>query len=154
MAVVVAFWTHLGTRRDDAVQREVAEDWDKPRLLAEPLVDLNIDSLPGTRVWDEVIREMDDKPRQWLDHLLHGKDISGEFRESVFEKAWRLVQRGLGGWDVLQSTGEAEASLALLDSTRHDDDDGGEENQGGGIGKGQGERGQRSHWTGAPPVEK
>ena len=47
---------------------EVAEVWDKPRLFAEPLVDLNIDCLPGTRVWDLVIREMDDKPRQWLKH--------------------------------------------------------------------------------------
>ena len=60
---------------------------------------------------------MDDKPIQCLEHLLHGKHISGEVRESVFEKAWGLVQRGLGtvavlkaqGWGVLQSTGEAEA---------------------------------------------
>ena len=39
-------------------------------LLAEPLVDLTIGSLPETRVRDEVVKEMDDKPRDWLEHLL------------------------------------------------------------------------------------
>ena len=45
----------------------MSEVWSKPCLLAEPLVALNIGSLPETRVRDEVTKEMDDKPRHWLE---------------------------------------------------------------------------------------
>ena len=79
----------------------------------------------------------------------------------MFEETFEVVQCGVGtpaglkaeGCDVLQSTDKAVTPTALLDSTKHEDDDGSEENQGGGIDKGEGERGQHSHWAGAPPVE-
>ena len=85
-------------------------------------MDLNIDNLSVTVVWGEVIMEMDDKPRQWLEHLLQGRHISGEVKESVFKEALEVVQRGLGtlaslkaqGCDMLQSTDEAVASTALF----------------------------------------
>ena len=101
------------------------------------LVDLNIGSFPGTREATKVTMDMDDKPRQWLEHLLQGRHISGEVRESVFEKALGIVESGVGtlaglkaqGWDVLQSTENAN-------STRHHEDDGREERQGGGTDKG------------------
>ena len=48
--------TFRGEREAQHSWWEVAEVWSKPWLLAEPLVDLNIGSLPGTRVRDEVIK--------------------------------------------------------------------------------------------------
>ena len=96
MAVVVALWTHFGTRKGSHSWWELAEVRSKPGLPAETLVDLNIDSLAVTVVWSDVIKEMDDKPRQWLEHLLQGRHISGEVKDSVFKVAFGVVQRGLG----------------------------------------------------------
>ena len=44
---------------------EVAGVWSESLLLAGPLVDLNIRSLPG----NQGAKEMDENPRQWLEHL-------------------------------------------------------------------------------------
>ena len=159
MVVVVAFARISERERASHSWWEPTEVWSKPRLSVETLVDLNIDNLPVAMVWSEVIKDMDDKPRQRLEHLLQGRHISGEVKESVFKEALEVVQCGLGtlaglktqDCDVFQSTDKAVVTTALSDSTRHEDDDGSEENNGGGTDKGQGERCQDSPWTGPPP---
>ena len=64
----------------------------KPWLLAEPLVDLNIGSLPGPRLQDEVIKELGHRPRRLVERILRGRHTSGKYRGSVLEKAFGFVQ--------------------------------------------------------------
>ena len=86
MAVVVLFWTHFRN------EKGLSHSW----LSAESFVDLNIDDLLVNVVWREVIKKMDDKPRQQHEHLLQDRHINGQVKESVFKEALEVVQRGLG----------------------------------------------------------
>ena len=146
----MAFRAHLEARWGSSL---LAEFCSKPWLLAEPHVDLNIGSLQGPRVQDEVMKELGNTPRRRAERILRGRHTSDMDRSSVLEEALGFVQLGLGtldglvaqDWEVMHGTKKTEAFPALTGSTMHDDDDGSEEHQGGGAGKG---RDDRCHGSG------
>ena len=92
-----ATWSKMGLK---CYWWELTEVWNKPWLLAEPLVELDFGSLLLPRVQDEASREVGDSSRQWMERFFRGKHVSGEDRAAHELRCLFGVLEEACGWKL------------------------------------------------------